>query len=245
MKKIVSSILIVLAAPTVFAASEGPFKGPMPLDDAKVLIEHNASDEDTGFQFFVDGEPWKDLRITGPNGTILKVNAEGNLADFGLTEGFFETNEPENDEVPIPEVLSLLPEGQYLFKARSAEDGAAMTRFATLTHAIPAKPQILTPAEGETVPGPTVLISWNPVTQTIYGMPVNIVGYQVIVEAESEEPVQSFFRNEFNVFLPASQTSITVPAEFLEEGTEYEIEVLAIEESGNQTIGIREFETAE
>tara|TARA_Y100001936_G_scaffold253704_1_gene320237 strand:- start:2050 stop:2412 length:363 start_codon:yes stop_codon:yes gene_type:complete len=120
-----------------------------------------------------------------------------------------------------------------------------MKRVATLTHAIPAMPEITTPTEGQTVPGPTVLITWKPVTQSIYGMPVNIVGYQVIVESESEEPVHSFFRNEFNVFLPASQTTITVPAEFIKEGTEYEIEVLAIEESGNQTIGIREFETAD
>lgn len=242
MKKLVSSVLIILSIGTAYTVE---MEKPTPLDDAKFLIEHNATDEDTGFQFFVDGEPWNNLKVTGPNGSILEVKAKGNLAGFGLTEGFFETNEPENSEVSIPEVLSLFPEGQYLFKARNAETGAFMKRVATLTHAIPAMPEITTPTEGQTVPGPTVLITWKPVTQSIYGMPVNIVGYQVIVESESEEPVQSFFRNEFNVFLPASQTSITVPAEFIKEGTEYEIEVLAIEESGNQTIGIREFETAD
>jgi hypothetical protein len=47
----------------------------------------------------------------------------------------------------------------------------------------------------------------------------------------------------FSVDLPASTTSVTVPAEFLEPGTQYKVEVLAIEASGNQTITEVEFMT--
>ncbi len=36
---------------------------------------------------------------------------------------------------------------------------------------------------------------------------------------------------------------MTVPPEFMDPGTEYKYEVLAIEASGNQTITEREFET--
>jgi hypothetical protein len=43
--------------------------------------------------------------------------------------------------------------------------------------------------------------------------------------------------------LPPTSTSLTVPADFLEPGTEYMVEVLAIERSGNQTIAISSFET--
>ena len=40
-------------------------------------------------------------------------------------------------------------------------------------------------------------------------------------------------------------TSLTIPAEFFEPGTEYELEVIAIEESGNQTITVQFFDTIE
>ena len=36
------------------------------LKAAKILIEHNSTDEDTGFQGFADGEPWNELTITDP-----------------------------------------------------------------------------------------------------------------------------------------------------------------------------------
>jgi hypothetical protein len=39
----------------------------------------------------------------------------------------------------------------------------------------------------------------------------------------------------FSVELPATTTSVTIPAEYLDPGTEYKLEVQAIEASGNQT----------
>ena len=70
---------------------------------AKMLIEHNATDEDTGFQLAVDGEAWKRLDIIGPDGKrVLAVRARGRMRQVGFTEMFFETQEPENAEVPIP-----------------------------------------------------------------------------------------------------------------------------------------------
>jgi hypothetical protein len=58
---------------------------------------------------------------------------------------------------------------------------------------------------------------------------VDVVGYRAIVERERPLRV-------FNTDLAASVTSVTIPAEFLEPGTEYKLEVQAIETSGNQTI---------
>ena len=49
----------------------------------------------------------------------------------------------------------------------------------------------------------------------------------------------------FVVDLPASKTSVTVPAEFLAPGTEYAFEILAEEASGNKTITESDFETTE
>jgi hypothetical protein len=58
---------------------------------------------------------------------------------------------------------------------------------------------------------------------------VRIVGYRVIVERERPLRV-------FNADLPASQTSVSIPSEFLAPGIEYKLEAQAIERSGNQSI---------
>jgi hypothetical protein len=215
------------------------------LAEARFLIEHNAADEDTGFQLFIDGEPWNSLVVEGPNGTVVNIKAQGDLENFGLTEGFFETNEPPDSEFPLDQILALFPEGEYSFEANTAEGNLVMRRSATLSHVIPAAAEILTPGEEETIAAENVEITWRAVTQALNGGAVNIVGYQVIVVEDVESgPSQSFFKNELSVFVPASQNSLTVPNEFIQSGKDYEIEVLAIEESGNQTIAIRAFSTA-
>ena len=50
---------------------------------------------------------------------------------------------------------------------------------------------------------------------------------------------------EYSVFLRPEATSVTIPPEFLDPGTEYELEILAIEESDNQTFRALSFETAQ
>jgi Fibronectin type III domain len=215
----------------------------IPLADTKLIIEHNATDEDTGFQVFVDGEPWNLLTIEGPDErTLLEVRPRGALRTLGLTELFFETNEPENAEVPIPELLSRFPEGKYEFEAVGVE-GEVMEGSATLSHRIPAGPEILAPSEDEVVdPGKTV-IRWDPVTESITGSPVDIVGYEVIVTKDTEVHPPGFSKLELSVHVTAATTSLTVPPEFFEPGTRYTFEVLALEKRGNQTISSSSFRT--
>ena len=45
----------------------------VPLKDAKLNIEHNATDEDTGFQGFVDSDGWPRLDVRGPAGDGVGV----------------------------------------------------------------------------------------------------------------------------------------------------------------------------
>jgi hypothetical protein len=45
------------------------------------------------------------------------------------------------------------------------------------------------------------------------------------------------------VHVPATQHTLRVPTEFLEPDTVYELEVLALEPSGNQTISVGFFTT--
>ncbi len=213
---------------------------------AKLLIEHNATDEDTGFQGFADGDPWNELVMVGPaDEAILTVSPDGGLRDFGLTELFFETSEPPNDDVPIDSVLARLAEGTYTF-AGDIVDAAESSITTPLTHDIPGGPELISPVDGAEGLDPSdVVVAWNAVTTDVDGEPgIDIVGYQVIVEEDAvPEFPQGFYRPLLSVHVPASATSVSVPDGFLKTDACYQYEVLAIEDSGNQTLASAAFTT--
>ena len=66
------------------------------------------------------------------------------------------------------------------------------------------------------------------------GPTINIIGYEVIVEEAESEKI-------YKIDVPADVFSVTIPPEFLDLGDEFQYEVLAIEESGNQTITEEDF----
>ncbi|HEX2013671.1 MAG TPA: hypothetical protein VLA68_00450 [Nitrososphaera sp.] len=221
----------------------------IPLKEAKLIIEHNAKDNDTGFQGFLDSEGWNSMTVTGPDGRVLEFKGEGMLGKLGLTELFFETVEPENADVPIAEVLSTLPEGEYTFKGSGMEVGektGTTIGTALLTHDIPEGPVLLSPAEDAVVrEDKDLLVSWSPVDKTIDGSDVNIIAYQLIIEKDEEPHPHMIGKMGLSMYLPASVTQMTIPAEFLEPGTDYAWEVLAIEESGNQSLKSSQFSTSD
>ena len=216
---------------------------------AKLLIEHNATDEYTGFQGFTGGDQiWYELTISDPQGQrVMTVRPESGLVELGLTELFFKTWEPLNDEVPLFDVLTRLPEGDYAFVFNwEFWDywGYSDDYSAKLTHTIPADPVLITPADDSTVDPDNLIVSWESVNEDINGVAVNLVGYQVNVEKDEEPQFpQGFSRSLFSVHVPAMVTSVTVPREFVENNACYKYNVLAIEESGNQTISSAMFGT--
>lgn len=218
----------------------------VPLKDAKLNIEHNATDNDTGFQGFIDGEGWKRLDVKGPDGLVLTLQGHGELGKLGLTELFFESVEPENADVPIAELLETLPAGDYTIAGQGIESGERTGKTsgtAWLTHDIPAGPVLLAPANDATVPVTGVVASWSAVTQTITGGPVTIIAYQLIVEKDEPAHPHMIGKIGLSIYVPASVTSMAIPDGFLEPGTAYKWEVLAIEESGNQTLSSGAFTT--
>jgi hypothetical protein len=226
--------------------ASGSSEKTVPLKEAKLNIEHNATDSDTGFQGFIDSEGWQCLEVTGPDGKVLRFEGQGSLAELGLTELFFETVEPENKDVPLDEILATLPEGDYTIAGPTmivGESTGPTEGTALLTHDIPAGPELLNPAEGSIVPTTNLVASWGPVTKTITGEDVNIIAYQLIIEKDEEPHPNMIGKFGLSMYLPASVTSIAVPDGFLEPGTSYAWEVLAIEESGNQTLSSGEFKT--
>jgi hypothetical protein len=202
------------------------------LDDAEVFIEWNSTDDDYGIQFFWDGEPWRRMRVRNTRGKkVLDVRTRKNVRQQGLTEGFFESAEPTTDELSMDEFLDRFPEGEYTFRGTSIERDRLVgeTEF---THTLPAPPENLSPAEGDTVSRLGFLVSFDPVTEDMEGEPLDPEYYEVVVEKEDDEPILQVF----SVILPPTQTSVDVPAQFLEPDTEYKLEVIAVEESGNKTI---------
>ena len=199
---------------------------PIRLADASMIVEINATDGDAGLQVFLDGEPWRRMTLTAPNDRqILAVNTKTRLRNHGLTELFSESSEPSFKELPLNKFKRLFPEGRYAFRGVTIE-GDPLVGKARLSHDFPDGPQIVAPVEGSTVPPGPVVADWNEVPEPTG---INVVGYRAIVERE--DPLRVF-----SVDLPASVTSVTVPAEFIESGTEYKLEVQAIEASGNQTL---------
>ena len=132
----------------------------------------------------------------------------------------------------LDDLLEAWPAGEYTFEGQS--NGAKFASQVTLTHLIPAGPEVVAPIEGTVFPAAAlVIIDWEPVTEAILPElgPVNIVGYHVIIEEAGAEVSPTV-----DIDLPASETRLTVPDEYLQAGTIYRFEILSTEESGNQTI---------
>jgi hypothetical protein len=226
-----ASALALLGAAQVRGA--GRAREEIPFEAAKLIIELNATDEDVGIQAFLDGEGWRRVKITDPRGRkIVDVKAKGSVGKTGITELFFESEEPSLAELPLDEFLVRFPEGEYEFEGVSIE-GDELVGVATLTHAIPEGPILVSPEEGADVDPANVVVDWEPVPDPPGG---SIVEYEVIVERADVLRV-------FDVHVPAAVTSVTVPPEFLEDGRPYKFEVLAIEAGGNQTLSESAFET--
>ena len=242
---LIFSAVVLLMAAVVYARSNDS-AADIPLKEAKLNIEHNATDEDTGFQGAIDSEGWRRLDVSGPDGQVLSFEGHGSLAQLGLTELFFETVEPANADTPIEEMLAKLPEGNYTIAGPAQENGESpgqTSGIAWLTHDIPAGPTLVSPGEDATVPTRGVVARWKPVSKTITGEPVKIVAYQLIIEKDVEPPPHMIGKFGLSMYLPPSVTSIPVPNGFLEPRTAYNWEVLAIERSGNQTLSSGAFRT--
>lgn len=251
MKRFSPALLILfagalLSAAVVQARSGASVAAVVPLKEAKLNIEHNATDNDTGFQGFVDSEGWRRLDVRGSGGPVLALEARGSFAKLGLTELFFETVEPENADVPVDEMLAKLPAGNYTIAGPTQENGKSSGRTsgrAWLTHDIPAGPKLVAPAEGATVPTRGVVARWKPVSKTMTGKPVTIIAYQLIIETDAEPHRHMIGKLGLSIYVPRSVTSIAVPTGFLQPRTAYKWEVLAIERSGNQTLSSGSFRT--
>ena len=218
--------LVVVATVALFvgSATRECRAEEIPFSIAKIYWEYNASANDLGVHVSLDAEDWKRLTISKPDGSsIFAVEGRGPYRELGMTELFFEGAEPSLDEFPLAGLLARFPEGEYEIAGRTV-DGQSLESDVMFSHAIPAGPKV----SAKVGPGDSLVIGWTKVTSPPPGFPkkpIKIVGYQVIVGL-------------FQVTVPATTTSVTVPPEFvasLASGVQ-PYEVLAIEARANQTL---------
>lgn len=225
-KRSIPVLLVAAVALSPTDASPGaaaPLR--VPFKESRIYIEFNQTANDLGYHISLDAEDWQRLQIVDPVGRVVfAVEGFNAYQRLGMTELFFEGAEPNLDEFPLDQLLALFPEGAYTFAGKTVEE-EDLVSMSTLSHAVPNGPGGVAAALGA---NGSLVISWNPVTTVPAGFParpISIVGYQVIVKP-------------FQVTVPATVTSVTVPPEFVRTLAAGEIlfEVLAIDVSGNQSI---------
>lgn len=226
------------AGAAVLAASQGSTPGvervgsatpnrdePLRFADSSLFIEINGTDGDAGLQAEIDADAWRKVVVLDPNGRpLLDFRGQGRMARWGLTGLTFESSEPGFDEVPFARFKARFPEGRYLFRGRGV-DGERIVGAARLTHTVPARPSVVVPAPDATVAAEGFTVRWEPVTRPAG---VEIADYEVIVAGERGE--------EFRVLFGPEATSATIPPGVLTPGSDYALEVLARERTGNRTI---------
>ncbi len=227
--------LVLFAVFALVSSVAAPQAWAKKLDEAEFFIEINATDGDAGVQVFLDGVGWRKMKIFDPDGNkIVDVRNKNAVRMQGITEFFFESAEPSFDVQTLEELMALFPEGRYTFEGVTT-DGEPLTGKTRLTHDFPEAPMLIFPINGEAVDPDNVVFMWAPVADPPGS---EIVSYEVIIECDEPELTKT------SAIVNADTFTFTAPPEFLnqEDAGECKWEVLAKEESGNQTISEAEFD---
>ncbi len=214
----------------------------IPFDVAEIFVELNDTDGDLGIHALIDGEPWRRLEIESVEGrNLLKIKARSQMARQGLTELFFESAEPDFDEVTPEEYFARFPEGMYEISGVTTE-GDELESETFFSHVLADRPgniEVSGVAASEDcdtdVPEvtPPITISWDPVTTSHPELgaagPVEVLHYQLVVERE--EPSLLIY----SIDLPPDLTEMTVPDAFIALAEEFKFEILVRTTTFNNT----------
>ncbi len=234
-----------------------------PFGAAVIIIE--LTDNDIELQVFADAFDWKRLQIFDPNDRrVFGTNARRRLRrQGGMSEMAFASepshylNEEDDYDVEVEDFLRRWPAGNYTFEAERVDELAPLSSAAQLSHVLAGIPEVTAPEEDAVVPfDQPLLIAWDAVTEQYTGedgtLPTfgdgtaTIIEYQVIVNQEEParaEPWIDGGTRRALINVPGDVTQIEIPVEALEPDATYEIEILAIEASGNSSIGVLPFST--
>jgi hypothetical protein len=220
----------------------------LPFSEARLYFELNHTDGDLGIHGLIDGDAWKSLEIEGPGEQqLMNVWIRGNLRKQGMTEIFFESDEPSFDELSPAAFFKRFPEGIYEIEGITLEDEELEAEL-RLSHAMPAPPggvkvngkssAVNCDANLPVVTEP-VTLDWNAVTRShpSVGKPnvnVTVLTYEVVGEIEREGQNPDVLV--FSALLPRNVTEFEFPESFtaLADG-EMKFEIVTKLTNGNQT----------
>ncbi len=223
-------------------------EGEVPFDEAQLYFELNHTDSDLGIHGLIDGDGWKSLEIEGPNEQLLmNVWIRNNLRKQGITEFFFESEEPNFSELSPAAFFKRFPQGIYEFEGITLEDEELESEI-RLSHVMAGPPGSIkvngkTAAKNCDVALPVVsepvTLDWSPVTKShpTVGTPnvsVQVQQYEVVGEIEREGQTPDVLV--FKVDLPPSVTAFEFPEDFtgMADG-EMKFEIVIKLRNGNQT----------
>ncbi len=236
-RNLLLGLAFLVAAPAAWADDDDD---EIPFAEAEIFFELNDTDGDLGIHASIDGEPWRRLKITGPDDKkLLDIHPKRSLRRQGLTQLFVESAEPRFDELSPERFFARFPEGEYEVEGRTL-DGREMESETVLSHVLAA------PAGGLEVNGipaaescdadelpvvsAPIVIAWEPVTESHPTLgkegPIEVELYQFFVEGEEASVALD---------LPPDLTAARVPAEVLVAGEEFKFEIIVREATGNQT----------
>jgi hypothetical protein len=213
-------------------AMASPTWAQVELDEAFLRVEINATDGDVGLHGKFDGDAWREMKIKSPDGkTIFTLKVSKGLRSQGLTEDFWESDEPTCQEQSLREFLARFPPGTYSFEGRTV-DGEKVEGEAELSHALPAAPDIsATDGDAFVLNGAPIVIQWGPGTDLGEGCDdptliadgiipdpatVQADSWEVTVEPD-EDQLGDLPLRVFTVQLPSGQQTVTVPSEYLQQ----------------------------
>lgn len=225
------TIASALVSAVLTCATAVPSALALGLSEAELYIELNDTDGDLGLHASIDGGPYTVLEIDDPRDrTILRLTGAGSLARQGLTQFFFESAEPNFEELAPEEFFKRFPHGRYEISV--VRNGEEFETKVYLSHVLAAPPAGITinginaaeSCDAEPLPvvaGP-VVIHWDPVTKSHPEIgakgPVKIARYQLFVEQGDLKMA---------VDLPPDITDFEVPANITAGGGQFKFEIIA------------------
>lgn len=219
-------------------------------EEADLFLELNNTDGDLGLQGFVEGDAWKSLRIEGPGGNeLMNIWLRNSLRRQGLSEFFFESDEPGFDELSPAAFLARFPPGTYEIEGITLE-GEEIESEVSLSHVLAGPPPGNIKINGQNnarncdapnlpVVTEPVTLDWNPVTlshPTIGrpGVAVDVHHYEVVGEIEREG--KRLDEVVFSAILPPGRTRFEFPEDFTslaEDEMKWELIIVLV--NGNKT----------
>ena len=210
------SRLVILAA-AASLVSTGTASAIEKFERAEIRLEQNLHDKDVEVKFDIVSKELglKTLVVAAPDGRIV-VNFKSSNSKHGIRHLELETPEPANDG----RIQADFPEGTYRFAATDT-NGDRLRGTATLSHALPPAPQMISPQpEQKDVPVVGTKVQWRPMQ--------GIAQYVVILEHEESG-------REITAILPGTINVFSIPVGFLILGADYKVEIGAVAKNGNRT----------